>query len=594
MAKLARYIRNAGALVAFGALASSAIAGKRVSTPADLIITGTRVWTVDKAHPEAEAIAIKGDRIVAVGSTRAILALAGPKTRRIELHGGLVLPGFVDTHTHFGNAVDAYFTVRTIDVADQARLDERLAEAVKRVPKGMWITSADMGAFAGSAAAKRKDRDFKPFVPDLAAIDRLTPDHPIYLKRYDGAAFINSRAIALARITPQMPDPANGRYVKDEKTGALTGLLLGSAAAKTANILPPPTLARNELAGRAIVRELNALGITGIHDISRIDALSQQIVFPVDVERSFTDLRILQQLRTDKFLTLHVDPILSIAEWDRYRTVGIRPGSGDDRFHYGVLKLLLDSAYMSAPFANDPTWSGGLSYRITNIAKTKADMVGADRLGFDVATHVVGDLGVQFVLDAFAGARAANGPRDRRWRMIHMWYPSFAQVAEAGRDHMIIDVQPYQLIEQLKSIDGDLGPERAKSAFPWRTAIDDGMIVDLGSDWPGSYDGVNIAPNDPLLLIYYAVTRRPYPDAGAAPWHPEQAMTVPEAIAAYTLNPAFATREEGVSGSISVGKRADIVILSDDILKIPVSNIPKTKVRFTIVDGAVVWRALSD
>jgi predicted amidohydrolase YtcJ len=212
-------------------------------------------------------------------------------------------------------------------------------------------------------------------------------------------------------------------------------------------------------------------------------------------------------------------------------------------------------------------------------------------LGFDSAAHVTGDKGVAVLLDWYEDAIRRNPPRDRRFRLIHAWYPSPEEVERAGKIHAIVDVQPYHLIRELSGMEERLGSERAAFAFPWRAMIRHGIRISLSSDWPGSYDRNNIAPVDPLENIYYAVTRQRLDGTPAGGFHPEQALTVDEAIRAYTLNPAFGSREEMIKGSITEGKLADVVVLTKDIRKILKREIADVKVRYTIFDGRVVYPA---
>lgn len=559
--------------------------------PATLILTHGRVWTVDAKRPRAEAVAVAGDRIERVGSDQEVLRLKGPHTRVIDLKGAMVLPGFIDTHTHFGNAVSAFSTARVIDLDNETALAARLIEAARRLPSGRWLTGADLQGQEAAAAQKRNDTGFSKFTPSLAALDAAVPDHPVLIRRFDGVYFANTAALNLAQLTPDSPNPPNGDYVRQPGSGALTGELRGSAGTRMAAIMPPHTRAGDAFAAQAIVKELNALGIVGVHDIARLDAASQRQVFAVDVERSFTDMNLFYDLRKAGKLTLRVYPLLSLAGWREYKALGVAPGSGDDLIRYGGLKVLLDSSYMYQPLGAAKRWAGSLSYRVTDLARLRADIAGADRLGFDIAVHVIGDKAHDMLLDDYAATAAANSRTDRRFRLIHMWYPTFAQVKRAGAARDIADIQPYQLIEQVNSIDGLLGPDRAKSAFPWRTAIAAGMILDLGSDWPGSYDGIEIAPNNPLENIYYAVTRSDLSGAPRGGWHPEQALTVEQAIQAYTLNPAYASHEEQVKGSITRGKLADMVVLSDDILVGKPEQLLTTRVLYTIFGGRIVYKA---
>ncbi|MGH3377820.1 MAG: amidohydrolase [Actinoallomurus sp.] len=571
------------------------MAGRPASTSgetafADLILHNGTVWTVDEALPAAEAVAVRGSRIARVGTDAEVLRLQGPGTQVIDLGGALLLPGFIDAHTHFGNAVGAFFNVRVVDVNDHATLAARLQEATRRVPAGMWITGFELSGHAAAAASKAGRTGFAPFAPSLAAVDQVTPDHPVLLSRYDGSHFINSAGLRLARLTKETPDPPNGEYQRDGVTGELTGLLLGSAAERTPKLLPPPSRARCMIAARAIVRDLNAKGIVGIHDIARFDEISQTQLYPVHVERSYTDIGVFEDLRAEGRLTVRVYPIITMANWRDYEERGIKPGSGDDLIRYGATKTFIDTSMMFEPFEDGGDWCGGFSFRVTDTEELRADIVNSDRLGFDAVAHVIGDRGHEFLLDAYDEAYEANPPRDRRFRLLHSWFPRVADIQRAGAMRLFVDVTPYHLVKQASGLDAALGEERAAGAFAWRTMIANGLRVNIGSDWPGSFDGASVEPNDPLENIYYAVTRR---GLGASPddgWRTEESLTVEEAVHAYTTNPAHASREEHIKGTVTEGKLADLVVLSQDIRTIEPEEILTTRVLYTVFDGRLVHR----
>jgi predicted amidohydrolase YtcJ len=557
--------------------------------PATLILRNADIWTVDKQRPTAQALAVAGNRIVHVGTEKEAMRLHGPQTQVMDLQGAFVLPGFNDSHTHFGNAVAAFFEVRAVDVNDQALLLQRLQVAAQAVPKGMWITAHGWAASAAAAAKRRGESNFQPLIPELAAIDRITPDHPVLLRRYDGAYFINSAGFRLAHIDKHTPDPTNGEYVRDPQTGELTGLLLGTAGERMAEIMPPQSRARELIAARAVLRDLRSNGITSIHDIARVDAISQTKLYRTDVERSTSELSLFTDLRARGELTVRVFAILTMANWRDYAAHGIAPGGGDDFIRYGALKSFIDGFAMSQPFSNNPRFAGGFSFRVVNEQTLRDEIVGSDAIGFDSAVHVTGDRAQRMLLDWYEDAIRTNPARDRRFRIIHAWYPAREDVQRAGKIGAIADIQPYHLTRELGEVEHKLGAQRAAFAFPWRTMIDSGMRISLGSDWPGSFDRSNVAPLNPLEIIYYAVTRQRLDGTPAGGFLPAQALTIDEAIQAYTLNPGYGAREEAIKGSISVGKLADLVVLSKNIRRIPPQEIPATRVLHTILDGRLVY-----
>lgn len=556
--------------------------------PPDLVLFNAKVHTVDDAQPSAEAVAIRGDRIVAVGSNASVRALAGSATRSIDLRGQMVLPGFNDAHTHFANAIDWYFQVMLMHVDDQAAMLEGLRKAVARVPRGLWITGSDWGMVASGRAAHQGKEGYVAFTPDLKAIDAITPDHPVLFRRHDHAYFINSAGMRALRFDKAVSDPPTGRYGRDA-SGEFTGMLYGSVGELIDRQLPPPSHAQALVGARGVARELNRVGITSIQDMARVDEVSRQQLYHAHIERSFTDVRIFRDLRDRGELTLRVYAIFPLRQWAGLGAAGIRPRSGDAWLSYGALKDLADNGYMLQPYADNPRYRGGWTFRMVDEAFEERQIVEADRAGFDMTTHVIGDLALRRTLDWYEAAIRANGPRaDRRQRIIHVWYAQPDDLARAGRMGLAADVQPAALLERHEAVARSLGPERAKWASAYRTMIDSGVRLLLSSDFPGTVNRLSFAVYNPVENIYLAVTRQDLHGKPAGGFHPEQRITIDEAIRAYTINPAWASHEENLKGSITVGKLADLVVLSKDIRSIPPQDLLKTEVRYTVVGGRIV------
>ena len=556
---------------------------------ADLILYNGIVRTMDDGKPRAEAVAVNGSRIFKVGSNSEVLALKGPATNTIDLRRRLLLPGFNDAHTHFENAVDWFFQVRLTDVNDEAEMLRRLRLAVERVPKGIWITGGDWSARAAWANSKNNPA-FASFKPDLAKVDAISPDHPVLFRRYDGVYFANSKALALARLPKTAPDPGGGSYERDPRTGEFTGMLLGTAGERMEKIIPPMSHAQKLIGARGVFRELNSYGITSIQDIARVDEVSRQQIFPTDVERSHSDVSLFVDLNKAGQLTARVYPILPLAVWHDLWNYGIRPGGGDEMIRYGGLKFEADDGLMAEPFANHPGYFGQWSYRLVNEETLARNIVDADKAGFDLCIHVMGDRASHLVLDWFQAAIDKNGPRDRRFRMIHLWYTSPSDIQRAGRMHVIGDLTPYHLLRDVTAVERLLGPERAANAHAWRSIENAGLTVDLVSDYPGTFDRTFISPVNPVENMYFAITRENPAEGLNHAWHPEQALTMEQALRAYTVNPAFASHEENLKGSISEGKLADLVVLTKDITSVRSDELLTTKVAYTILGGKVVYQ----
>jgi predicted amidohydrolase YtcJ len=591
-------LRRVIGVLALVAITIETTAGAFAAAPADLILHNGKVWTVEKTQPIAQAVAVSGDKIVKVGSDKDVLALRGPQTRVIDLNGRLLLPGFNDAHTHFENAVDWYFQVRLIDVNAADTMMKRLAEVVPRVPAGIWITGGDWGDLAATSAEKAgKAASFSSFEPDLAAVDALTPNHPLLLRRYDHAYFANGKALQLARIGAKTPDPRGGKYARDAKTGALTGMMYGSAGETFEKLLPPVSHEQKLIGARGVEADLNRVGLTSIADIARVDEISQKQLFPIYTERSYSDRQIFEDLKSRGQLSVRVYAFLPLETWPELAAYKIHPGSGDAFVRYGALKAFGDSGLMFDPVKDATGLPGDWSYRFIGEDKIAAKIIEADRAGYDVGVHIIGDKAVHLLIDWYAGAAAANGaprtPRDRRDRLIHAWYSTPEDLKRAGELHLIADVTPDHMMRGVDTFEQTLGSERAKWAFAWRTMIDDGVRVNIVSDLPGSFNKLTLAHYDPLINMYEAVARKNVGDGmrvkPGAGFHPEQALTIEEAIAAYTINPAYASHEENIKGSIAAGKLADLVVLSDDIVAGPADKLLSAKVDYTIFDGKVVY-----
>ena len=547
------------------------------------------MWTVDTALPEAQAVAVRGDRIVAVGSTADVLALRGARTQIIDLAGRLLLPAFIDAHTHFGNAAAWSSRVSLYELTGPSEVAEALAAAAQRVPEGLWIGGGDIGAAAAwDADAAGRPRP-APMPIDRRSLDAVAPRHPVLLRRVDGAYVANSLALSRARLTRHAPGARGGRVERDG-SGELTGVLHGRAGERLSELLPPETLELQLVGARAALDELRRVGISSIHDVARLDTATQRHVFHTDVERSATDLELFRELQRRDELSVRVYAFLSLPTWRDAVAAGIRPRSDDGLIRFGGMKAFIDGFLMEAPYAGG-SFAGDFTFRFVDEATMAADIAGADAAGFDPVIHTIGDKAHRLLLDWYEAAIRANPSRDRRFRVIHAWYPSAREVARIGKLGLIVDVTPQHLVNDLADVDRKLGPERAKTAHAWRALCEAGAQLDIVSDWPGSFNERRATPLSPLQNIALAMTRQTPDGRPAGGWHPDQRLSVHEAIAAYTITPAFASYEEDRKGSISVGKLADLVVLSRDILVASPAEIRATRVDHTILGGRLIYTA---
>jgi predicted amidohydrolase YtcJ len=545
---------------------------------------------VDPALPEARAVAVRGDRIVAVGSEADALALRGPRTRVVDLAGRLLLPGFIDAHTHFGNAAAWALRIGLYELKEPREIAEAVAAVAARVPDGVWIRGGDIGAADAWEADVAGQQRPAPMAIDRRTLDDAAPRHPVLLRRVDGAYIANSLALARARLDEDAPDPRGGRKERDA-SGNLTGVMHGRSAERMVELVPPDTLELKLVGARLALEELRRVGITSIHDVARLDSASQRHIFHTDVERSLTDLELFRELQRRGELTARVYAFLSLPTWRDAVAAGIRPRADEGLIRFGGMKAFIDGFLMDEPYLNAPGFVGSFTFRFVDEETMAEDIAGADAAGFDAVVHTVGDKAHRLVLDWFEAAIRANAPRDRRFRVIHAWYPSAREIARIGKLGLIVDITPQHLVNDVDTVDRKLGPDRAKTAHAWRSLSDAGARLDIVSDWPGSYNEQRPTPLSPLENIALAMTRQSPDRSPAGGWHPDQKLTVKEAIAAYTINPAFASYEEDRKGSITVGKLADLVVLSRDILTASPADIRAARVDLTVLDGRIIYAA---
>jgi len=528
---------------------------------AETIFVNGSVWTVDSSNPHVEAVAVLGDRILSVGSTAEIRKLAGPGTTVVDLEGRLMLPGFIDNHTHFSSGG---FQLQSVDLrfAETEREFARLIGERAAKSPDRWITGGDW------------DHDNWPggTLPTKELIDRLTPKTPVFVNRYDGhMALANSYLLKLAGITRDTPDPPGGAIVKDPSTGEPTGVLKDEAMMYVYKIMPDPTAGELEEAIQLALAEARRFGVTSIQDIS-----------------SSADVRAYQELRSKGELTSRFYCRLPLGQWEQLAQTGIAVPFGDEFVRLGSLKAYADGSLGSTtalffdPFISDPT-TRGLPSDLLLDGRLEEWILGADKAHLQLSIHAIGDSANSRILDIFQKAVNQNPAWDRRFRIEHAQHihpKDFKRFAQLG---VIASVQPYHAIDDGRWAEKRIGHERCRTTYPFRSFLDNKVRMCFGSDW-------TVGPLNPLLGIYAAVTRRTTDGANPKGWFPEQKISVREAIEAYTINNAYAAFEEKEKGSIAPGKLADLVILKDNILEIDPVRIEKAEVDMTILGGKIVYR----
>ncbi len=532
---------------------------------ADLIVTNAKIWTVDKAHPQAEALAVLGDRIVAVGAAAEVDAWHGPETKIVDAHGKLLLPGFNDAHVHF---VDGGSHLREVQLKDAPSPEEfarRIGERAKTTPKGEWITGGDWDEQKWSP----------PNLPTKELVDSVTPETPVWVNRYDGhESLANSVTLRLAHITAKTADPPGGQIVRDAQ-GNPTGVLRDSAQGLVDKVVPPLSHAQRLRAIRQALDHAASLGVTSVQHMNP----------------AYDDVKIYSELEDKGELTarIYVAPIET--DWRDQAKIGIRRAFGTPLLRMGAVKGYADgslgseTAYFFDPYTDDPKSHGLLSDEMHPPAAMLQRLKGADAAGLQLCIHAIGDRGVSMILDMFEQIEKANGKRDRRWRIEHAQHMAAKDFARFARLGVIASVEPYHAIDDGRWAEKRIGPDRIKRTYAFRTFLNDGVRLALGTDW-------SVAPLSPMWTIYAAVTRATLDGKNPDGWVPDQKLSVAEAVEAYTLGSAYAEFQEKEKGSITRGKLADFVVLSDDIFKIPPAAIKNVKVEATYLGGKPVYGGL--
>jgi len=561
------------------ALQTTSPRGSRAA--ADLILVGGAIYTVEADRPRAEAVAVRDGRILAVGDDGEVARYRGPGTAVVDLDGAFVVPGFIDCHTHFDNAGALLLGINLLDVADAELLAERVVAARDRLPEGAWILGGDWGAYEewemGSTGRGEGAASAERFKPSREMIDPLTPETPVLLSRWDGSEYLaNGVALELAGITRATPDPDGGTIERDPTTGEPTGILSGSAVGLVRRVIPAKSFEQRVLEARVALARLAENGVTGIHDITR------------DYQ-----MRVFQYLRDRGELTVRVYARPTLDHWDDLAALGIGEGFGDEFLKVGGLKGFVDGimgnsgARFREPYDHQPDNRGIWRQHVLQPPGMAELIRAADSLGMDPHVHAIGDLAVDTLLDWFEMAIEANGPRDRRFRLIHAQVVEEDDFERFGELGIIAEVQPYHAIDDMRWMEERIGHERCKGAYAFKSLQEAGALLAFSSDWPGT----NAAwyPAKPLLGIYAAVTRQTLDGEPEGGWFPEQRIDVETAIRAFTINNAYAAGEDDVKGSIKAGKLADFTVLDRDLLEIEPPEIKDVRVLGTIVGGRVMF-----
>lgn len=525
-------------------------------TPTRIFVNG-RFWTnVDTAR-EVEAVAVWGERIVALGSTQSVRALAGTRTEVVDLKGRRALPGFNDAHVHF---MSGGFHLLGIDLR-RARSREEfrriLADYAAGLPAGRWITGGDWDHEAWP--------DQKWPTRDL--IDDVTPDNPVMVNRLDGhIALANTLALKLAGITRDTPDPEGGTIDRDPKTGEPTGILIDNATDLVYRVIPEPSLEERLQAARAAQEHALSLGVTSIQDIN------------ADAE----DLCAYQVLRERGELAVRLYVFRPIGQRKVLGEVGVRRGFGDAWLRIGGVKAFTDgsmgagSALFYEPYSDDPSTSG---LALQSKEELRRMILEADSLGLQVALHAIGDQANTWALDIFEKVARRPGPKERRHRIEHAQVVLPADLPRFAQLGVVASIQPSHCIDDMRWAEKRIGA-RVKHAYLFRSFVTHGAAIAFGTDW-------TVEPLNPMLGLYAAVTRE-FPEGGPeGGWFPEEKIPLEQAVRFYTLGSAYAEFAEHEKGALAPGHLADFVVLDRDVFAVPPRELLETKVVMTVVGGKV-------
>src|SRR5215213_9781574 len=555
------------ALVLSGSFVCAA-ASDSTSQRADLVVYG-RVWTGDSAKPWAQAVAISGETIAVVGDSVAVAKLVGPGTRVIANGKAMVVPGFMDAHVHLLSSGFQIARVSLREASSPADFTRRLKEHVAKVAPGEWITGGDWDHERWPGAK----------LPDRRWIDSVTPNNPVFVNRLDGhMSLANSAALRLAGISKDSPEVPGGTIVRDPRTREPTGVLKDNARDPVNRVIPAPSDAQSDSALIRAMRWAVARGVTAVGTMSNDPG-------KLAVAESWREFAALKRAHDKRRMLTRVSIYVSLDAWRDMADTFRLQGAGDNWLRTAGVKGFVDGSLGSTtalfyePYKDAPETSGLF---VTPEDSLRPWIGGADSAGLQVVVHSIGERANGVLLDIYDSVAKAHGPRDRRFRIEHAQHLRRRDIPRFGKNNVIPSMQPYHAIDDGRWAQKRIGPERIKTTYPFRSLLDSGARLAFGSDW-------TVAPLDPLLGVYAAVTRRTLDGKNPNGWIPEQKITVEEAVRAYTAGSAYAEFAEGVKGTITPGKLADLVILSDDIFKIDPAAIEKVRVRMTVVDGKVVY-----
>lgn len=549
---------NLSRVFAIAALACFFQGSVFAAEPATLVIVGGKVWTAEPQQPWAEAVAVRDAQIVAVGSRDEIEQLTDESTEVVDAQGGLVVPGFIDSHAHFLDGGLQLSRVQLRGARSPEEFVDRLARFARKLQPGEWILGGEWDHTVWGGELPTRDW-----------IDKVTPDNPVWIDRLDGhMALANSAALAAASIDDSVEAPAGGSIERDA-SGRMTGLLRDNAMGLIGPAIPSPTRSQLESAIDAATDYMLANGVTCVGHMGTLE-----------------QLRVLRDVHNKGNLRIRVHAATPLSQWRQLLDEMKQHGRGDEWLVAGGLKGFVDgslgshTAAMLEPFNDAPDDTGLLVNTPEDLYEWTSK---ADAAGLYVMVHAIGDRAIRIQLDVFERVARENGERDRRFRIEHSQHIHPDDLPRFGELGVVASMQPYHAIDDGRWAEAVIGHKRSETTYAFRSLLDTGATLALGSDW-------SVAPASVVEGLYACVTRATLDDKHPGGWIPEQKITAEEALRGYTMGSAYSMFADEELGSLRPGKLADVVVLSTDVTKCEPAAIRDTKVLVTITGGEVAYR----
>jgi hypothetical protein len=534
-----------------------------------LVAIHGKVWTENPKQPEAEAIAVSGHHILAVGTTDEIRKLAGPQTQVLDLEGRRVVPGFNDAHVHFFWGGQGLTSVQLRDVTSREQFTQRIADYARTRAAGEWIVDGNWD-----------EQKWSPVVlPAHDWIDAVTPDNPVWVNRSDGHMMLaNALAMKLAGITRATPDVPGGVIGRD-KDGNPNGIFKDAAKDLIERVIPPPSDAQVDEALLAAQKYALDNGVTSVQDMGFTG--SHAATMQALVVRGY------QRLMAAGKWKVRVSARFPLDHYRLLTDLGLMANFGSDTLVVGSVKAFADgslgsgTAWFFQAYTDAPGNSGLPTDQLAHPDELFAEMKAADRAGLHIAVHAIGDRANKTILDLYQRLEDENGPADRRLRIEHAQHLRPEDISRFAQLHVVASVQPYHCIDDGRWAETRIGHQRAMTTYAFRSLLDAGTVLAFGSDW-------FVAPIDPLAGIYAATTRRTLDGKNPNGWIPEQKISVKQAVHAYTVGSAYAESQDDIKGSLVPGKLADFTVLSDDIFHLDPVQIEQVRPVITVLGGEIV------